>query len=145
MSDRRVLSRPIVGLGSHYRNIAELIEDKRRIDLLADTLQISRRHVRKDTCDQWTIIGHSAHLQTVNEDCYLLYVETYSTRKWGAIKRKAETFGWKVSQDGDDEGCIILDLPNAIQAKFLRSVLGLKKLALRPAETIHNGAVSATQ
>jgi hypothetical protein len=132
---------PVVGVGTHYINIIELVEDKKRVELLANALEISRRHVRKDSCDQWTIIGKTGHIQTADQ-CYVLYVAAYSPRKWGAIKRTAKSFGWEISQDGDDEGCILLQPPNAIQAKFLRRLLGLRKLGVRSIKNSHNEGVS---
>jgi hypothetical protein len=57
----------------------------------------------------------------------LLYVVTYSARKWGAIKRKAKTFGWEITQDGDDEGCFRLSLPDGAQSDYLRALLGLRR------------------
>ena len=44
-------------------------------------------------------------VQTFDDLSYLLYVGACSSRKWGAIKRKAKVLGMQVVQDGDDEGC----------------------------------------
>ena len=133
MSSRALsLGVPSVGVGTPYHNILELVHDRQRIKLLAEAMEISLRHVRKDTCDQWGIVGRTgAHLQTYDDQSYLLYVVTYSTRKWGAIKRKAKALGCEVTQDGDDEGCICLGLPNKELAKFLRSLLGLRRRQAR--------------
>jgi hypothetical protein len=110
-----------------YKNILDLVEDKERIDLLANTAAISTRNVVKNGCGQWTIKGKKGHLETFDDEFYLLYASTYSPRKWGALKRKAKFLGWEITQDGDDEGCFRLGLPNPPQSIFLREVLGLRK------------------
>jgi hypothetical protein len=136
-----------VGLGTTYHNILELVQNKERIEQLADALEISRRNLRKDECGQWTVSGKGRHLQTFDDQSYLLYVVAYSSRKWGAIKRKAKALGWEVTQDGDDEGCFRFGLPDAGQSKFLRELLGLRRgRKLRPTSTeiVNNEGLSAT-
>jgi hypothetical protein len=119
---------PVVGINTPYHHIAELIEDRERIEQLADASEISRRNVRKDECGQWTISGVGGHVQTAGDpSSYLLHVAAYSARKWGAIKRKAKTLGWEVKQDGDDEGCFRVGLPNEHQSEYLRALLGLRR------------------
>ena len=99
-----------------------------RIEHFADAIEISYRNVRKDSCGQWTISGKGGHVQTFDDrSFYLLYIVTYSARKWGAIKRKAKAFGWELTQDGDDEGCFHLNLPNEAQSNYLRGLLGLRR------------------
>jgi hypothetical protein len=109
-----------------YKNISELLQDKDRIDLLAETAGISNRNVVKDECGQWIIRGRHGRVETFDHQFYLAYVATYSARKWGALKRKAKALGWEITQDGHDEGCFRLALPNASQSSFLREILGLR-------------------
>jgi hypothetical protein len=121
------------GVGTAYHNIFELVEDKKRIEQFADALDISHRNIDKDDCGQWTISGDAGHLQTwADQSSYLLYVSAYSARKWSAIKRKAEAFGWEVTQDGDAEGCLRVGLPNSTQSEFLRRLLRLRRKRSRP-------------
>jgi hypothetical protein len=127
MSARNQLGTLVCAKNNPYKNISDLIQDKERISLLADAAEISERNVHKDECGQWTIKGQRGQLQTFDEQSYLLYVSTYSSRKWRALKRKAKSFGWEVTQDGDDEGCFRLGLPNEPQSSFLRKILGLRK------------------
>jgi hypothetical protein len=82
--------------------------DKEPIELFADASKISRR-------------------QVFDDQSYLLYVVAYSARKWGAIKRKAKALGWELTQDGDDEGCLRLGLPDGTQSDYLRALLGLRR------------------
>lgn len=117
-----------VGIGTPYHNIVELVQDKEWIEQFADASEISRRNVRKNECGQWTISGTGGHLQTAGDpSSYLLHVTAYSARKWGAIKRKARALGWQLTQDGDDEGCFRLGLPNERQSEYLRALLGLRR------------------
>jgi hypothetical protein len=127
MSSRDQLGTLVCAKNNPYRNILDLIQDKERIDLLADAAEIAKRNVRKDECNQWTIIGKRGQVQTFDEQSYLLYVSSYSSRKWSALKRKAKSLGWEITQDGDDEGCFRLGLPDESQAIFLREILGLRK------------------
>jgi len=79
-----------------------------------------------------------------DDSSYLLYVAVYSARKWGAIERKAKTFGWVLTQDGDDEGCFRLPLPDEAQSDFLRSLLGLRRRRqTRSDKIVNNEGVSA--
>lgn len=117
-----------VGVGTHYRHLVEYVNDKTRMDMLAECLGIAPRRVAKDSCDQWTIMGTNGFVQTAGDDTYVVFVCTYSSRKWGAIKRAARSFGWHVAQDGDDEGTLLLHLPDSEKAVgYLRSLLGLRK------------------
>jgi hypothetical protein len=145
MSSRKhQINNPIVGAGTPYRDIIDLVQDRYRIELLAQALDISPRNIRKDRCSQFTISGNGGQLQTFDrQEAYLLYIMAPSSRKWGAIKRKAVALGWEVTQDGDDEGCFRLPLPNPDQAKFLRSLLGLRKRRRESDEMINSKGVSA--
>jgi hypothetical protein len=117
---------PSIGVGTPYHQITELIADKDRIVQFADALRVSHRNIDKDLCRQWTITGRHGHVQT-SGDGYVLYVVAYSPRMWGAIKRKAKAFSWRVPQDGDSEGCFDIPLPDEAQAKFVRELLGLRR------------------
>jgi|ERR1700733_3143900 len=131
-----------IGVGTSYQNIVELVQDKQRIDLLANALEISPRNVRKDECDRWTIRGKNGQCQSFDDKSYLMYVATRSSRKWGAVKRKAKALDWDLAQDGDDEGCFRLGLPNKVQSKLLRELLGLRRRRAST-EIVNSKGVSA--
>jgi hypothetical protein len=49
-----------------------------------------------------------------------------SPRRWTSIKRRLEFC--RITQDGDDEGCLHLDqLPTPVQAGLIRQALGIRK------------------
>ncbi|MGH9622307.1 MAG: hypothetical protein ACRD45_21695 [Bryobacteraceae bacterium] len=147
MSSRlsRSASTPIVGVGTPYRDILDLVHDRGRIEALTQALDISRRNIGKDSCGTWSIAGYASRLQTFNKSDFLLYVSASSSRKWGAIKRKAKALGLELTQDGDNEGCFRLTIPNPEQAKFLRRVLGLRKRKQPSVELGNKWGVSAPQ
>ena len=128
-SRKQSLGSAPIGVGTPYRNILELVHDKEQMEVLADALKISRKHVRKDTFGQWTIDRGQGRVQPWGDlSSYVIYVVACSARKWGAIKRKAKAFGWEITQDGDDEGCFRFGVPtNADKATYLRTMLGLRK------------------
>jgi hypothetical protein len=113
----------------YYRNILELMHDKEQLEILADALKISRRHIRKDEFGQWIIDHGRGRAQPCGDlSSFLLYGTAHSARKWGAIKREAKTFGWEITQDGDDEGCFRFGAPtDPDEATYLRNLLGLRK------------------
>jgi hypothetical protein len=120
------------GLRTPHRSILELVHDKEQMEILADALEIARKHIRKDECDQWTLSHGRGQVQPSGDlSSYQMYVDAYSSRKWGVIKRKAKAFGWEITQDGDDEGCFRFGVPtNADEATYLRTVLGLRRRRL---------------
>jgi hypothetical protein len=130
-----------VGVDAPYRNISEFVQDRDRMVVLADALDISLRNVSQNDCSQWTVAGKQGFLQTADERRYLLYIAAHSTRKWSAIKRKTRALGLEVTQDGDNEGCLRLGIPNETQAAFVRGLLGLRRRR-RPSEVSAKSVVS---
>jgi hypothetical protein len=65
---------------------------------------------------------------------WVMSVRCRSPRHWTATKRRLRF--WKLTQGGEDEGCLHLDrLPTLAEAIVVRKVLGLRKRAhLGPAE-----------
>jgi hypothetical protein len=119
---------PLIGTGTSYHQITDVILDKERIVRFADAVNVSHRNIFKDDCGQWTISGKHGHVQTWGDaDTYLLYLVAYSSRIWGAIKRNAQAIGWELTQDGDSEGCFKIGLPVEQQSKYLRQLIGLRR------------------
>jgi hypothetical protein len=146
MSSRNRSVNLATGTETPYHNIFELVEDKQRIEQFADALDVSHRNVHKDDCGQWTISGNAGQLQTWgDQSSYVLFVSAHSARKWGAIKRKAKSFGCEITQDGDAEGCIRVGPPNQAQSNVLRSLLGLRRRRqVRSREIDNSDGVLAT-
>ena len=89
--------------------------------------------LRRDECSDWAIWGSNGHIYAVAPNVFQLMVgcdfdnqKWSSARGWESAKRRL-SFG-KVTQDGDDEGVIILDrLPSKPEAKEIRFILGVPK------------------
>jgi hypothetical protein len=74
----------------------------------------------------YAIFGTSGHIYADGAG-YLLYVSTgESARRWNNIKHGLAFC--RVTQDGDDEGCLYLDrLPVPHEAVAIRDALGIRK------------------
>jgi hypothetical protein len=87
-----------------------------------------RRERYRDSNERgdWAIIGKSGHVYTDGAG-FLLYVATdESPRRWTGIKRRLAFC--RLTQDGDDEGCLRLDrLPAAGEAGLIREAIGIRK------------------
>jgi hypothetical protein len=107
--------------------------------------------LRRDECGDWAIFGKYGHIYAVpvelNPDGSWVFpltgaaktgyqlvigatveceLEHNSMRQWGADKKKLKFC--RLTQDGDAEGCMILDrLPTAAEGATIRSVLGIPK------------------
>jgi hypothetical protein len=81
--------------------------------------------LRRDECGDPRINGRRGHIYAAPEG-FMLVVMGWSTLGWGNAKR-ALAFA-RVSQDGDDEGILILDrLPTKSEAEAIRHYLGVAK------------------
>jgi hypothetical protein len=80
--------------------------------------------LRRDECGDWTISGKYGHIFAVPEGFQLMIFKT--ARGWSEAKRRIH-FG-VVTQDGDEEGSVILSrLPSFDEALAIRHVLGIPK------------------
>jgi hypothetical protein len=78
-----------------------------------------RRYRDSNERGDWAIIGKAGHVYADGAG-FLLYVATDdSPRRWGFLKKRLSFC--RVTQDGDDEGCLRLDrLPAAGEAGLIR-------------------------
>jgi hypothetical protein len=93
---------------------------------LLDVLDASNVTLGRDRCVDYAIDGKSGKIYQ-DGGGYLLYVTTgESAVKWRHIKQRLSFC--RVTQDGDDEGCLHLDrLPTEDEAALIRKTLGLRK------------------
>jgi hypothetical protein len=89
--------------------------------------------LRRDECGDWAIWGSNGHIYAVASNVFQLMVGCdYDNQKWSSARgwesaKKRLKFG-RVTQDGDEEGSIILDqLPSKPEAKEIRFILGIPK------------------
>jgi hypothetical protein len=91
-----------------------------------------RRDLHRDEGHKgdYSIQGKWGHIYNDGEG-FLLCVTAaderdQSPRRWTSIKRRLEFC--RITQDGDDEGCLHLDrLPTPAQAGLIRQALGIRK------------------
>jgi hypothetical protein len=72
----------------------------------------------------WQIVGNNGHIMTDGRG-FVFYVSTSeSPRGWTGIKKR---LGFcRLTQDGDDEGCLYLErLPKADEAVLIREAIGI--------------------
>lgn len=87
--------------------------------------------LRRDECGDWAIFGSNGHIYAVPEGFQLMVgcdpePRWSSARGWESAKRRL-SFA-KVTQDGDEEGALILDrLPTPKEAEEIRLILGIAK------------------
>jgi hypothetical protein len=88
--------------------------------------------LRRDECGDWAIWGSNGHIYVIPEGFQMMIGCDFDNQKWSSARgwesaKRRLSFG-RVSQDGDDEGSIILtELPTPAQAKEIRAILGIPK------------------
>ena len=113
--------------GLTYRSRREEQHDRGQQEKLLVALVAATYQLRRDECGWWVISGRHGSLQTWGDsNTWVAYVMCRSARHWTITKNRLSFM--KVTQDGDDEGCLrLFDLPTAAQASVIRDVLGLRK------------------
>lgn len=108
-----------------YKTAEEGIADKAQLAMLLEALDGQNKALRRDECAAWQIKGKRGHIYTWGDGRgFLLYVGSRSVRAWGFAKKRLAFC--KVTQDGDDEGCLRLDrLPTEDEAEEIRNILGI--------------------
>jgi hypothetical protein len=100
---------------------------KQRPALLAFAAACNTRAsaLRRDECGDWAILGKHGHVHAAPEG-YQRMIFKAGAQGWTYAKRRL-SFG-KVTQDGEEEGVVMLDrLPSAAEATEIRFVLGIPK------------------
>ena len=97
-----------------------------RLEMLLGALDASLTALRLDGCGDWVIFGKLGHIY-IDGQGFLLYATTgESARRWFNVKQRLSFC--RLTQDGDDEGCLHLDrLPTKIEASAIRKALGIRK------------------
>ena len=101
-------------------------EDREHLETLLEALDASSLALRRDACGDYAINGKSGHIYADGSG-FLLCVSTgESARRWTNVKGRLAFC--RLTQDGDDEGCLHLDrLPTAVEADLIREALGIRK------------------
>jgi hypothetical protein len=97
-----------------------------RLIELRDALDARSSCLRRDECGDWALLGSFGHVFAVPEGFQFYVTTDERPRKWTFVKQRLSFC--RVTQDGDDEGCLILDrLPSAQESELIRGALGIPK------------------
>jgi len=100
--------------------------ERARLEALLATLDATRRAFWRDTCGDWAIWGKRGHIYADGSGFLIVVCTEGSIRRWTNTKRKLDFC--RVTQDGDDEGCLHLDhLPTPKEADLICDALGIKR------------------
>jgi hypothetical protein len=101
---------------------------KARILALAEALDVSvATSVRRDECNDWRIVGRNGHIYA-DGDRFLIVCHPgrNTAHRWMNLKRNLSFC--RVTQDGDDEGCLQLDrLPDEREAEEIRDAIHVRR------------------
>jgi hypothetical protein len=99
---------------------------KRPLEELLHALNASPTALRLDGCGDWAIIGKLGQVVADGRGFLLCVFTGESTRRWFNVKQRLSFC--HLTQDGDDEGCLILDrLPTKTEAGLIREAVGIRK------------------
>jgi hypothetical protein len=78
----------------------------------------------RDECGDWAMSGKLGHIYAVQQRFQLVISTGESARRWTGVKNRLAFC--RVTQDGDDDGCMILDrLPSKSEAGLIREAVGI--------------------
>jgi hypothetical protein len=100
------------------------LTDKQHLEAMLTALDASLRALER--IGDWQIVGNNGHIMTDGRG-FVFYVSTSeSPRRWTGIKKR---IGFcRLTQDGDDEGCLYLERsPKADEAVLIREAIGIRK------------------
>jgi len=85
-------------------------------------------------CGDWEIGGKQGHVYADGDGWLIVVATAESPRRWTNVKHRLRPF-CRITQDGDDEGCLHLDrLPAQHQADLIREAIGVRrKRSMSPA------------
>lgn len=101
------------------------MNERSHLKTLLIILDATARVLWRDSCGEWAIKGKRGHIYADGSG-FLIVVTGDSIRCWAHTKGKLAFC--RVTQDGDDEGCLHLDhLPTPAEADLIRDTLRIKR------------------
>jgi hypothetical protein len=97
-------------------------EQRPRLLEIRQAIGAREASLQRDDCVDWAVSGTSGHVYAIPEG-FQLYVTTGERPlKWTWIRKKLAFC--RLTQDGDDEGCLTLDrLPTMAEGAIIREAL----------------------
>jgi len=110
-----------------YDSGSESDADRAQQKALLGALGAWDRALRRDECGAWAVTGSRGTIHAWGDSrTWVLYISCHSPRHWTATK--ARLAFCKLTQDGEDEGCLrLFHLPTPDKAKEIRDALGIQK------------------
>ena len=100
--------------------------ERAHLETLLTALSATRRAFWRDTCGDWAIWGKRGHIYADGSGFLIVVCTGGFIRLWANTKRKLDFC--RLTQDGDDEGCLHLDhLPTPKEAELIRHALRIKR------------------
>jgi hypothetical protein len=101
------------------------MHERAHLEALLNALDASSRALRRDGCGDWHIKGKRGHILADGKG-WLIVATDESIRRWTNVKRRLSFC--RITQDGDDDGCLHLDrLPSAAEAELIRDAVHVKR------------------
>jgi hypothetical protein len=101
-------------------------EDRKKLETLLSVVNGAMNALHRDECGDPAIIGSRGTIRACDGKFYV-YIPSGSVRAWTAAKKQLAAFT-TVSQDGDDEGILVLSrMPDEDEAATLRHYIGLRQ------------------
>ncbi len=96
------------------------------LETLVRALDATSRALRRDSCGAWAIKGKRGYIYSDGSGFLIVVTTSDCIRRWANTKRKLAFC--RVTQDGDDEGCLYLDHPpTPTEADLIRDALKIKR------------------
>ena len=87
-----------------------------RLEMLLGALDASPTALGLDDCGDWAIFGKHGHIYIAGQGFSLCVTTGESARRWFNVKQRLSFC--RLTQDGDDEGCLHLDrLPTKVEGQ----------------------------
>jgi hypothetical protein len=103
-----------------------MLYERAHLETLLTKLDATPRALRRDSCGDCAIKGKRGHIYADGSGFLIVITTGNSIRRWPNTKRKLALC--RVTQDGDNEGCLHLDqLPTAAEADLIRDALKIKR------------------
>jgi hypothetical protein len=103
-----------------------MLYERAHLETLLIVLDVTPRALGRDSCGTWAIKGKRGHIYADGSGFLIVVSTGNSIRLWANAKGKLAFC--RVTQDGDDEGCLHLDhLPTPAEADLIRDTLRIRR------------------
>jgi len=106
--------------------LGSTMHERAKLETLITALDASSRSLRRDSRGDWHIAGKHGQIFADGKGFLIVVSTDASSRRWNNVKTRLSFC--RVTQDGDDEGCLHIDrLPAPAEADLIREAIDLKR------------------